>query len=135
MLFDSILKNLRKYCLGILNLESQFVFVLLNKQSRIVPILSLFNKILGKLSVKYFSRESSMQWSVRGFRTTCLCPSSFFKVLTRMDDSQESCCLCTSQYQILDPVVKHFQVLEELECCLGLTRIDHSQENFLCISV
>ena len=29
-------------------------------------------------------------------------------------------------------MVKHFQVLEELECYLGLARIDNSQESVLC---
>ena len=29
-------------------------------------------------------------------------------------------------------MVKHFQVLEEVECYLGLARIDSSQEGFLC---
>ena len=31
-----------------------------------------------------------------------------------------------------NPVVKHVQVLEELERCLGLARIDDSQESFQC---
>ena len=44
-----------------------------------------------------------------------------------MDDSQESCRLCNLQFGILNPVVKHFQVLEELECYLDLARIDDSQ--------
>ena len=49
-----------------------------------------------------------------------------------MDDSQESGGLWAPQYWIPNPVVKHFQVLEKLECYLGLARIDNSQESVLC---
>ena len=62
---DSRVMNLRKYVLGILNLESH------NIKIEVVPILSVFNKILGKAFREIFESRifNPVVKYVRGIRT------------------------------------------------------------------
>ena len=56
--------------------------------------------------------------------------SEVTKTLARFPIRRVVCALLNIESK--HPVVKHFQGLGELECCLGLARIDNSQESFLC---